>query len=170
MPAVIYLSRAEENLINGTYQMLSQGNTQIVAEKIATKVNGKLYGIEPIDSYPKQYLEAVEKAKLEKEEGILPCIKEIHPHIYTESTLFLGYPNWWGGYPQAMATFLATVSIAGKVIYPFCTHEGSSFGHSLEELRRTCPKAIIKPGLAVRGSRVFRSDQAIENWLKYYYF
>ncbi|PQD38933.1 hypothetical protein CUM72_04955 [Enterococcus durans] len=75
-----------------------------------------------------------------------------------------------GCYPQAVESFLATTSTTKKIIYPFCTHEGSSFGHSLDQLRKACPEAMIKTGLAIRGSRVSKADQTIDNWLKYVYF
>ncbi|MDT2837676.1 hypothetical protein P7H50_12460 [Enterococcus durans] len=45
MVAIVYFSRAEENLINGPHQLLTKGNTQIVAENIALKVNGQIYGV-----------------------------------------------------------------------------------------------------------------------------
>lgn len=170
MAAIVYFSRAEENLINGTHQLLTKGNTQIVAEKIALKVNGQIYGVETIDPYPSRYPEAVAKAKLEKEKSISPRIQAISSGILTESIIFLGYPNWWGCYPQAVESFLATTSTTKKIIYPFCTHEGSSFGHSLDQLRKACPEAMIKTGLAIRGSRVSKADQTIDNWLKYVYF
>lgn len=94
MAAIVYFSRAEENLINGTHQLLTKGNTQIVAEKIALKVNGQIYGVETINPYPSRYPEAVAKAKLEKEKSISPRIQTIPSGILTESIIFLGYPNW----------------------------------------------------------------------------
>lgn len=78
MAAIVYFSRAEENLINGTYQLLTKGNTQIVAEKIALKVNGQIYGVETIDPYPSSYPEAVAKAKLEKEKAYCLASKQSH--------------------------------------------------------------------------------------------
>lgn len=44
------------------------------------------------------------------------------------------------------------------------------FCHSLDQLHQACPEAMIKTGLAIRGSRVSKADQAIDNWLKYVYF
>lgn len=54
------------------------------------------------------------------------------------------------------------------MIYPFCTHEGSAFGSSLEELSPVCSGAEIKTGLAIRGSKSERADTAIKNWLLSY--
>lgn len=50
-------------------------------------------------------------------------------------TLFLGYPNLWGSYPRIIATFLEDFDTEGLIIYPFCTHEESAFGSSLNKLK-----------------------------------
>ena len=67
-----------------------------------------------------------------------------------------------------VAAFLADHDWKNKVIYPFCTHEGSAFGSSIQDLRRACPQAEIKTGLAVRGSKVSCADTAVKNWLLAY--
>lgn len=33
--------------------------------------------------------------------------------------IILGYPNWWGSFPQIIKTFLLEADMAGKWIYPF---------------------------------------------------
>lgn len=64
-----------------------------------------------------------------------------------------------------VASFLKDYHFDGKIIFPFCTHEGSGFGNSLEDFKKTCPEALIYPGLAIRGSRVNKADTAIQNWV-----
>ncbi|KIS02568.1 NADPH-dependent FMN reductase family protein [Paucilactobacillus wasatchensis] len=55
-----------------------------------------------------------------------------------------------------------------KTIYPVCTHEGSRFGDSLNELSEIAQGASIERGLAVRGVCAYDTDQAIKNWLNNY--
>ena len=50
-------------------------------------------------------------------------------------------------------------------IKPFCTHEGSGLGHSIEELRKICPKAEICPGLSLQGGRIAGSEKEIKKWI-----
>ena len=47
---------------------------------------------------------------------------------------------------------------------PFCTHEGSGLGHSVEDIRRLCPGARVEPGLAIRGTGVRTAEPALRAW------
>jgi|GEM_PF-1825668 len=59
---VAYFSRADENYNVGT---IEKGNTKIVAEKIAEKVGGDMFEIKPAKTYPANYQECTEVAKIE---------------------------------------------------------------------------------------------------------
>ena len=48
-------------------------------------------------------------------------------------------------------TFLESINLTGKIIKPFCTHEGSGMGNSESDLKSYFPDAIIKKGLPIRG-------------------
>lgn len=62
--------------------------------------------------------------------------------------------------------FLKEQLVAPRVIYPFCTSEGSGLGNSINELKAIFPDTEIKLGLAVQGSKVNKADQAVANWLE----
>ena len=81
-------------------------------------------------------------------------------------TIILGYPNWWGTMPMCVFTFLEAYDLTGKKILPFCTHEGSGLGHSVDDIRKVCPGTEVKDGLAIRGSAAASSDRQIKEWLK----
>lgn len=162
---VVFFSRAGENYIGGRKQLLSIGNTKILAEKINRYLAIPAYQLTPSLPYPENYDEVVQQAEREKQGLIRVDYQEVVIDFKDVDTIFLGFPNWWGTYPQIIAAFLADHDLENKVIYPFCTHEGSAFGSSLEDLRRVCPGAEIKTGLAFRGSKVNCADTAVENWL-----
>ena len=63
-------------------------------------------------------------------------------------------------------TLLEKCESAGKIIYPFCTHEGSGMGRSEADIKRLCPGAVVKKGLAIHGSKVREVKQEIENGLR----
>ncbi|MFC2476857.1 MAG: flavodoxin, partial [Catonella sp.] len=79
--------------------------------------------------------------------------------------IYLGYPNYWGSMPMCVFTFLEKFDFTGKIIRPFCTHEGSGFGNSIEELKSVCKGAKIEKGLAVVGSAARAYDEAIREWI-----
>ena len=66
--------------------------------------------------------------------------------------IFLGYPNWWGTMPMPVYTFLESYDFCGKLIVPFCSHEGSGMGHSERDIAKACPKATVLKGIAIHGS------------------
>ena len=76
------------------------------------------------------------------------------------------YPNYWGTMPMAVFTFREHFDFSGKTIFPFCTHEGSGMGHSESDIRRLCPNAEVKKGLALRGGSIHYSEPEIKRWLE----
>ena len=47
---------------------------------------------------------------------------------------------------------------AGKTVLPYSTHEGSGLGSSISDLKKLCPKATVKNGVAIKGSTVKTAD------------
>ena len=84
----------------------------------------------------------------------------------TYEAIVLGYPNWCGTFPMAIAAFLEAYDLTGKIILPYCTHEGSGQGSSESDIRKLCPGARVLPGLAKVGGSVAGADKAVEGWLK----
>ena len=80
-------------------------------------------------------------------------------------TIVLAYPNYWGTMPMAVFTFLEHYDFSGKTILPLCTNEGSGMGGSERDIKRTCPGAVVKSGLAITGSTAANSREAIKRWL-----
>lgn len=164
MAVVVYFSRAGENYVDGDYVSLATGNTARMAQQIAEKVQCECLSIEPLQAYPDAYQETVTLAKEQKETQARPEIKPLSlPE--TGQDLYLGYPIWWGEPPMPVLSWLESVDTAGISIHPFATHEGSGMGNSMASLKAACPKAILTPGLAVRGSRVDKAARAISDWL-----
>ena len=62
-------------------------------------------------------------------------------------------------------TFLEHFDFSGKTILPFCTHEGSGLGRSERDIKRLCPGASVKPGLALHGGSVRNALPALQVWL-----
>ncbi|MGX7201761.1 flavodoxin [Enterococcus plantarum] len=167
MTAIVYFSRAFENLIDGEKENLHVGNTKIVAQKIAEILDTETIELIPKTAYPKKYQAVFAQAEQEKIMNERPKYKPISLNLEKHQTIYLGYPNWWGTFPMIVATFLEKNDLSGKNIYPFCTHEGSGMGNSIHDLQQLCSNANIHIGLPIRGSRVEKADIAIKNWLQH---
>lgn len=162
---VAYFSRAGENWEVG---FVEKGNTEIVAEIIAEKLGADLFKIETVMDYPESYDEMLEIATEQRNEGTRPEIKELPENLDKYSTVFLGYPIWWGGLPMPIYTFLENQDFTGKVIYPFNTHGGSGVAGTDTEIAEIIPDAEVKDGFAVSGKTAQNEPEAVEKQIEEY--
>lgn len=163
---VAYFSRAGNNYVNGSIVNLSVGNTEIAAKIIEQLTGGKLFKIEPKKKYSGDYTTCTDEAMAELRANARPELAENLSAIDDYSTIILGYPNYWGTMPMPVCTFLEQFDFSGKIVLPLCTHEGSGLGHSEKDIKKLCPGADVRKGLAIRGGNVMKAKVEIERWLK----
>lgn len=161
---VAYYSRAGENYVSGQIKTLKKGNTKLAAEVIAALLQADLFEIRQKAPYSEKYNECTEEALRDRKSGARPPLAVYPESLQEYDTVFLGYPNYWGGVPMAVCTFLEKCSLAGKTVRPFCTHEGSGLGHSLADIRALCPDSVITEGIAIFGSDPLSEKDKIEKW------
>lgn len=141
------------------------GNTKVVAEKISSVLNGDLFEIKTLDTYPVKYNLVVDQAKKEFLAQYRPKLQNHVENLNNYDVIVIGYPMWWYTCPMAIFSFLEEYDFSGKVILPFCTHEGSALSSSIEDIKKIVPTAIVKEGLAIRGSKIEDADNQIKEWL-----
>ena len=163
---IAFYSRGDENYVNGIIKTLSKGNTEIAASILQKLTGADVIRIEPTQPYSKDYNECIAQAQEDQRRGARPEPKHWPECIDGYDTVYLGYPNYWGTMPMAVFTFLTHFDFSGKTIKPFCTHEGSGLGSSVEDIRKLCPGAKVDKGLAIRGGNVVQSKKEFETWMK----
>lgn len=161
---VVYFSRADENYFNGELRNIDVGNTEVIAKMIQKYTGADIFRIEPLKPYSKSYNECIAQAKDDLQRGARPELKSYLPSIDQYDTIYLGYPNYWGTMPMCVFTFLEHYDFKDKRIYPFCTHEGSGLARSENDIKRCC-KGQVMSGLAIHGSDVNESKEALKAWL-----
>ncbi len=164
---VAYFSRAGDNYGVG---VIEKGNTEIIAEMIATETGADLFKIESVDSYPEDYNDCTEVAKKEQAENARPKLKKMLKNLDDYDVIYIGVPVWWGDIPMPVYTFVESLDWNGKTVYPFTTHAGSRLGKVPETIKRECAGAIVKDALAISGydaqnKRDVAKEQLL-NWLK----
>ena len=163
---VVYFSRADEN--TGGVGYIEKGNTKILAEMIAERTHGDLFEIKTVKPYPKEYRPVTEAAKQEKEENARPEIVGELPDLSKYDVVFLGYPIWWSDMPMPVYTFLDRENFAGKIILPFCTHEGSGISDTQRSIADVT-KADVREGFALQGHIAQKSPEeartALYEWM-----
>lgn len=167
MPAlIVYYSRADENYVNGQLKVLSTGNTEIAAGIVCELTGADLFKLKPARPYSSDYNTCIAEAKEDQRRNARPELRQYPETVEGYNTIYLGYPNYWGTMPMAVFTFLEHFDFSGKAIFPFCTHEGSGMGASEQDIRRLCPGARVKRGLALHGGSVGGSREIIKSWLR----
>ena len=161
---IIYFSRADENYFGGEMKYVDKGNTEVIAEYIKDIVGADIFKVEPLNPYPKDYMECIEEAKVRTKEHNAP-IKENIPDISNYEVIYVGSPIYWGGMPEELFTALKGLDYSGKVIRPFTTHEGSGLSGVPRQLKEVCAGAEVLDGLAIVGSQVNNSKKKVEDWI-----
>lgn len=144
---------------------VGNGNTQRIAEMIQEQTQGDLFFIEVTEKYPANYDETIEAAMQQQRDDARPALNTHVENMDDYDVAFLGYPNWWGTLPPPVLTFLDEYDFSGKTIIPFCTHEGSGFGRSLEDLENALPDVTVLDGFSVRGGSADAAGDDVISWL-----
>ena len=110
------------------------GTTKGVAEKIAAITDGDLYEIKAAQEYTDADLNWSDSESRSTKEQNDPSAR---PEIGSEpvsldgySTIYIGFPIWWGEEPRIMDTFVESYNFDGITMIPFCTSSSSGIGQS----------------------------------------
>lgn len=163
---IVYFSRKGNNYVGGRIVNLPVGNTEVIAKKIQALTGSGMFQIKTVKSYPEDYTETTTVAQEEKRKNARPELTETVADMNSYGVIYLGYPNWWGTVPMAVFTFLESYDFSGKIVIPFCTHEGSGMGSSERDIKKLCSNAKVLAGLAIQGDGVDRADKDVANWLE----
>jgi flavodoxin len=142
------------------------GTTKGVAEKIASVTGGDLYEIVPVNKYSDDDLNWHDsKSRTTYEQND----KSARPEIAGEpvslegyTTVFVGFPIWWGEEPRIMDTFAESYNFDGLTVIPFCTSGSSGIGKSGQNLAE-----LAKSGAWLDGKRLPSnvSEADLQTWI-----
>ena len=126
------------------------GTTKGVAEKIAKITNADLYEIKAAQEYTSADLDWHDRgSRTTKEQNDKSARAEIagdKPALDGYTTVYIGYPIWWGEEPRIMDTFVESCSFDGITVIPFCTSGGSGIGRSGKNLEENAGSGIWLDG------------------------
>ena len=114
------------------------GTTKGVAERIASVTGAELFELIPAEPYTDADLDWHDKnsrTTIEMNDpNVRPAIANDTVDLSSCTTVYIGYPIWWGDAPRMMLTFVEAHDFDGKTVIPFCTSGGSGIGRSGENL------------------------------------
>ncbi len=143
------------------------GTTKGVAEKIASVTGGDLYEILAAEPYTEEdlnYNDSSSRSTSEQND------KNARPEIGSEdislegyTTVYLGFPIWWGEEPRILDTFVEKYSFEGITVIPFCTSGGSGIGRSGPNM-----EALAGSGTWLDGERFSGSvpEEELKTWIE----
>ena len=141
--------------------------TKGVAERIASVTGGDIYEIlaaEPYTSDDLNYNDSSSRSTKEQND------KNVRPEIGSEdislegyTTIYLGFPIWWGEEPRILDTFVEKYSFDGITVIPFCTSGGSGIGRSGPNM-----EALAGTGTWLDGQRFDGnvSEADLQSWIE----
>jgi len=162
---IAFFSRADENYFGGAMRYVKVGNTEIVVGLMKDLIDADTFKIEMKDPYSPVYMTCIEEAKKDLRAKARPELVSSPDSIDEYDTIVLAYPNYWGTFPMAVATFLEKYDFTGKTILPLCTNEGSGLGSSERDIKKSAKGAKLKKGLSITGSRAADSKETVKRWL-----
>ncbi len=142
------------------------GTTKGVAEGIASVTNADLYEIIPAEPYSSDDLDWHDNNSRTSIEMNDP---DTRPEIASDtvsldgySTIYIGYPIWWGDAPRIMSTFVESYNFDNITVIPFCTSGSSGIGSSGDNL-----KDLANSGNWLSGDRLDAniSESEIQDWI-----
>ena len=116
------------------------GNTENVANYIATATDGDLFELEPAEPYSDADLNWMDdNSRVVREydnpdERDIALVKSTVENWDEYDTIFIGYPIWWGIAAWPVDGFIEANDFTGKTVIPFATSSSSGLGESGELL------------------------------------
>ena len=141
------------------------GTTRGVAERIAALTGGDLAEIVPAQPYTDEDLNYHDHATRATVEQNSPDARpEIANEISLEgyTTVYLGYPIWWGDAPRILSSFVESRDFTGITVIPFCTSGGSGAGRTGEHLGEQAGTGTFLSSTRLDAGI---SDEKLQNWI-----
>ena len=143
------------------------GTTKGIAEKIAGITGADTYEIKAAQEYSDADLNWNDSdsrsTKEQNDSSARPEIGSEAVSLDGYSTIYIGYPIWWGEEPRIMDTFVESYNFDGITMIPFCTSSSSGIGRSGQNLADNAGS-----GTWIDGKRfgTGASEDEIRSWIE----
>ena len=168
--SVVSAERAEQSPVEERDVLVvyfsATGTTKGVAEKIAELTDADIFEIVPAEPYTSADLNWNDRNSRTSVETDDPsCRPEIDGEpvdLEGYSTIFIGYPIWWGDIPRIMSTFVESYDFGEITMIPFCTSASSGVGQSDKHLEEQAGSGKWLKGTRLQGNI---SEEALMSWI-----
>lgn len=136
----------------------ASGNTERVAQQIASDLDADTFVITPAEPYTSEDLnwnQEGSRVNIEHENESARDIEltQVTPDGWDGyDTVFIGYPIWWGIAAWPVDGFVSGNNFDGKTVITFCTSTSSSLGQSADLLEQMANGGTWLEGMRFSGS------------------
>lgn len=136
----------------------ASGNTERVAQQIASDLGADTFAITPAEPYTSEDLnwnQESSRVNIEHENESARDIEltQVTPDGWDGyDTVFIGYPIWWGIAAWPVDGFVSGNNFDGKTVIPFCTSTSSGLGQSADLLEQMANGGTWLEGMRFSGS------------------
>lgn len=147
----------------------ASGNTERVAERIASDTDADTFVITPVEPYTSEDLnwnQEGSRVNFEHENESARDIEltQVTPDNFADyDTVLIGYPIWWGIAAWPVDGFVSGNDWEGKTVIPFCTSTSSGLGQSAELLEQMANGGTWLEGMRFASSA---SAETIDEWVE----
>ena len=142
------------------------GTTKGVAEKIAAITGADIYEIKAAQEYTTEDLDWNDSDSRTTHEqndaSVRPEIGSDPVSLEGYSTIYIGFPIWWGEEPRIMDTFVESYNFDGITMIPFCTSSSSGIGMSGKNLESNAGSGNWLDGQRFGGGV---SEEELQAWI-----
>ena len=142
------------------------GTTKGVAERIASVTGADLYEIVPVEPSTEDDLNWHDSDSRttheQNDKSARPEIAGDKLSLDGYTTVYLGFPIWWGEEPRILDTFAESYDFTGITVIPFCTSGGSGIGRSGSNMEALAGTGTWLDGARHSGSI---SEEDLRSWI-----
>ncbi len=146
-----------------------EGNTKLIAEILAQKINADILELKAKKEYPnsgfKKYFVGGASVKRKEKREIIPYDVDMNNY----DNIFIGTPIWANTYVPVYNTFLDKEDIRNKSIYLFACHKGGGAKKFYSNIKSDIPNNTFKGEIDFIEPIKSNKDeitQSIDDWLK----
>ena len=143
------------------------GTTKGVAERIASVTGGDLYEIlaaQPYTEADLNYNDNSSRSTSEQnDKSVRPEIGSDDISLEGYTTIYLGFPIWWGEEPRILDTFVEKYNFDGITVIPFCTSGSSGIGRSGSSMEELAGSGTWLEGERFSGGV---SEEELKSWIE----
>ena len=146
----------------------AQNHTRQVANYIQEAADADIFEIVPVNPYTSADLNwnnsssRVVYEYQNPEARDIPLVTTAVPNWEDYSTVFIGYPIWWGIAAWPVNNFVKENDFTGKTVIPFCTSASSDLGESGKLLAEMAGTGDWQTGMRFRSSA---GESDVADWV-----